>query len=71
MKIDELEIGTLVRWALHEHWDCKGLGFVVDTQPSGAKVIWYQDLLHGHSIGGVWYEYEKDFADAGGKIEIV
>ena len=70
MKVSKLEIGALVQWTQHKDWNCKGLGFVVDTQPSGAKVVWYQDLLYGHSIGGVWYEYEEDFSQSG-EIEVV
>jgi len=66
----ELKIGGLVRWACHGHWDCKGLGFVVDVQPNGAKVIWYQDLLNGQPTQGIWYEYEEDFGPVG-EIEVV
>ena len=70
MRVSKLEIGALVQWSQHKHWDCKGLGFVVDTQPNGAKVIWYQDIIHGHAKTGTWYEYEEDFSQSG-DIEIV
>lgn len=70
MRVSKLEIGALVQWSQHKHWDCKGLGFVVDTQPSGAKVIWYQDIVHGNALTGIWYEYEEDFSQSG-EIEVV